>query len=51
MPFVSEKQRRFMHMAHPDIADRWEHGEHSTKGRKGHKMPKRKHARKGGRKA
>jgi len=26
---------------HPDIAEKWAHGEHSTKG-KGHKMPKRK---------
>lgn len=24
MPFKSEKQRRFMHMEHPEIADRWE---------------------------
>ena len=24
MPFASKKQRRFMHAAHPDIADRWE---------------------------
>jgi hypothetical protein len=25
MPFRSEKQRRFMHAQHPDIAERWEH--------------------------
>ena len=24
MPFASEKQRRFMHSQHPDIAKRWE---------------------------
>jgi len=24
MPFVSEKQRKFMHANHPDIAKRWE---------------------------
>lgn len=24
MPFKSEKQRRFMHAKHPDIAARWE---------------------------
>lgn len=25
MPFKSEKQRRYMHANHPEIADRWEH--------------------------
>jgi len=24
MPFKSPKQRKFMHMKHPDIAERWE---------------------------
>ena len=24
MPFQSEKQRRFLHANHPDIAERWE---------------------------
>jgi hypothetical protein len=24
MPFSSEKQRRYMHSQHPEIADRWE---------------------------
>lgn len=39
MPFRSEAQRRYMHMAHPEIADKWEHGKHSA--RKNHRMPKR----------
>ena len=34
MPFASEKQRRFMHMAHPEIAKAWEHGRSSVTGRK-----------------
>jgi hypothetical protein len=25
MPFVSEKQRRWMHATHPAMAERWEH--------------------------
>lgn len=25
MPFKSEKQRRYMHANHPEIAERWEH--------------------------
>jgi hypothetical protein len=25
MPFKSEKQRRFLHAKHPEIAKRWEH--------------------------
>ena len=24
MPFKSEKQRRYLHAKHPEIADRWE---------------------------
>jgi hypothetical protein len=39
MPFKSEKQRRYMFMAHPEIAHKWAHGEHSSK--KNHRMPKR----------
>lgn len=39
MPFRSEAQRRFMWMAHPEIAKKWAHGEHSTKGGGSHKMP------------
>ena len=39
MPFESEKQRRFMWAQHPEIAKKWAHGEHSTSGKKGHKMP------------
>lgn len=38
MPFKSEAQRRFLWAKHPEIAEKWAHGEHSTKG-KGHKMP------------
>ena len=34
MPFASEKQRRFMHMFHPEIAHAWEHGRSSVTGRK-----------------
>ena len=43
MPFASEKQRRFMHAKHPEIAEKWEH-EKRSKRRKAmkkamHKMP------------
>jgi hypothetical protein len=34
MPFASERQRRFMHMAHPEIAHAWEHGRSSVTGKK-----------------
>jgi hypothetical protein len=34
MPFQSESQRRFMHMAHPEIAHAWEHGRSSVTGKK-----------------
>lgn len=34
MPFKSEKQRRYMHMFHPDIAHAWEHGRSSVTGKK-----------------
>ena len=36
MPFKSEKQRRFMHAKHPEIAERWER-EGKKKGRSGKK--------------
>lgn len=39
MPFRSEQQRRFMWSQHPDIAEKWAHGEHSTKDG-AHKMPR-----------
>lgn len=38
MPFQSENQRKFMWAKHPDIAKKWAHGQHSTKG-SDHKMP------------
>jgi hypothetical protein len=41
MPFQSEAQRRFMWARHPDIAEKWAHGKHSTRG-KNHRMPTRK---------
>ncbi len=44
MPFQSEKQRRFMHAEHHDIAHAWEHGKSSVTGRK------EKRRKKGGRK-
>ena len=33
MPYKSEKQRKFMHMKHPEIAKRWDKEEkmHKTK--------------------
>jgi hypothetical protein len=40
MPFKSENQRRFMWANHPDIAEKWAHGQHSAKSN--HRMPKRK---------
>jgi len=46
MPFQSEAQRRFMWSQHPDIAEKWAHGKHSTKNGD-HRMPKRKSSRKG----
>ncbi len=39
MPFRSEAQRRYLWSQHPDIAERWAHGEHSSKGP--HKMPRK----------
>lgn len=33
MPFRSDKQRRYMHAKHPEIADRWEK-EAKAKGQK-----------------
>jgi hypothetical protein len=41
MPYVSDKQRRFMHAEHPDIAARWD-----AEARKG-KRKKSKRAAKG----
>lgn len=32
MPFKSEKQRKFMHANHPDIAHRWEHEKSGKQG-------------------
>ena len=37
MPFKSEKQRKFMWLKHPEIAEKWAHGEHSKHGKKKHK--------------
>jgi len=42
MPFASKKQRRYMHMAHPEIAERWEEeakksGKPAVKKKKGFK--------------
>jgi hypothetical protein len=45
MPFQSENQRRFMWANHPDIAEKWAHGQHSTKDGP-HRMPKRSSKRK-----
>jgi hypothetical protein len=36
-PFASEEQRRFMWANHPEIAEAWAHGEHTSD--KDHKMP------------
>lgn len=41
MPFKSEKQRRYMHMAHPRIAARWE-AEYGSKPKKSPKRKRRK---------
>jgi hypothetical protein len=43
MPFKSEKQRRFMHAKHPEIAKRWEkkYGSKPVEGLK--KARKREH--------
>jgi hypothetical protein len=34
MPYKSEKQRRFMHAKHPDIAKRWDREAKSKKSTK-----------------
>jgi hypothetical protein len=39
MPFKSENQRRFLWANHPDIAEAWAHGKHTSKGP--HRMPTR----------
>jgi hypothetical protein len=31
MPFVSEKQRRYLWMHEPNIAEAWSHGHHVSK--------------------
>lgn len=41
MPFKSEKQRRFMWMKHPDIAEKWAH-EKARKSRKSRKEKSKK---------
>jgi hypothetical protein len=33
MPYASEKQRRYMHAQHPEIAARWDKEEHSMHGK------------------
>jgi hypothetical protein len=43
MPFQSEAQRRYLWAKHPEIAKKWAHGEHSSRGP--HRMPKRKRKR------
>lgn len=45
MPFRSEAQRRYLWLKRPDIAEKWAHGKHSTKGKKGHRMTRRKRRR------
>lgn len=30
MPFKSEQQRRFMWAKHPEIAEQWAHGRHTS---------------------
>jgi hypothetical protein len=32
MPFQSEAQRRYLWLRHPEIAKKWAHGKHSSKG-------------------
>jgi hypothetical protein len=34
MPYTSDKQRRFMHAVHPDIAAAWDKGRSSVTGKK-----------------
>jgi hypothetical protein len=41
MPFVSEKQRRFMWKHHPKIAKKWAH-KYGSKPKKGGKRGKKK---------
>jgi hypothetical protein len=43
MPFRSEKQRRWMHANHPEMAMRWEHeGKRKRRRGKGKKRKRRK---------
>ena len=46
MPFKSEKQRRYLWMAHPDIAEKWAHGQEAGKGKRSSKRSSRKSGRK-----
>lgn len=50
MPFRSEKQRKFMHAKHPEIADKWEE-KYGSKPVKKSKKKKRNKALEGLRKA
>jgi hypothetical protein len=34
LPFASERQRRFLWLVRPDIAEAWEHGKHVGKRKK-----------------
>lgn len=38
MPFKSEQQRRFMWARHPEIAEQWAHGRHTSGRSKGELM-------------
>jgi len=40
MPYKSDKQRKFMHAVHPDIAKRWDEEIRSGKKKKGKGMKK-----------
>lgn len=42
MPYKSEKQRRFMHAEHPEIAKRWDEEEKKAKEHKKKKGGKKK---------
>lgn len=52
MPFKSEQQRRFMWARHPEIAEQWAHGRHTSGKSKAELMAElRAHRRKKRRKA
>lgn len=42
MPYKSDKQRRFMHAKHPEIAKRWDKEERKARGLKKKVSKKRK---------